>query len=36
VLLTSDNQINALAKSGKLTNQDAHVVLNASIIKVGK
>jgi hypothetical protein len=36
VLLTSDNQINALAKSGKLTNKDAHIVLNAPITKVGK
>jgi hypothetical protein len=36
VLLTSDNQINALAKAGKLTNTDAHIVLNAPITKVGK
>ena len=36
VLLTSDNQIKALAKKGKLTLRDAHVVLNAPIIKVGK
>jgi hypothetical protein len=34
VLLTSDNQINALAKAGKLTNQDAHIVLNAPITSV--
>jgi hypothetical protein len=36
VLLTSDNQINALAKKGKLTMRDAHIVLNAPILKVGK
>jgi len=36
VLLTSDNQINALVKAGKLTNEDAHIVLNAPITKVGK
>ena len=36
VLLTSDNQINSLAKAGKLTNKDAHIVLNAPITKVGK
>ncbi len=36
VLLTSDNQINSLAKAGKLTNQDAHIVLNAPITRVGK
>lgn len=36
VLLTSDNQINALEKKGKLTLRDAHVVLNAPIVKVGK
>jgi hypothetical protein len=35
VLLTSDNQINALAKAGKLTNQDAHIVLNAPVTSVG-
>ena len=35
VLLTSDNQINALAKTGKLTSQDAHIVLNAPITSVG-
>jgi hypothetical protein len=36
VLLTSDNQINGLAKAGRLTNKDAHIVLNAPITKVGK
>jgi hypothetical protein len=36
VLLTSDDQINSLAKAGKLTNKDAHIVLNAPITKVGK
>jgi len=35
VLLTSDNQINALAKAGKLTDRDAHIVLNAPITSVG-
>jgi len=35
VLLTSDNQIKALASKGKLTLRDAHVVLNAPIVKVG-
>lgn len=34
VLLTSDNQINALAKAGKLTDRDAHIVLNAPITSV--
>lgn len=36
VMLTSDNQINALAKKGKLTVRDAHIVLNAPITKVAK
>ena len=36
VLLVRDDQINALAKSGRLTIRDAHVVLNAPITKVGK
>jgi len=36
VMLTSDNQINALAKKGKLTVRDAHIVLNAPITKVMK
>ena len=36
VTLTSDNQINALVKKGKLTVRDAHIVLNAPITKVAK
>lgn len=36
VLLTSDNQINALAKSGKLTLKTTAIVLNAPITHVGK
>lgn len=36
VLLVRDDQIKALAKQGKLTMRDAHVVLNAPITKVGK
>ncbi len=36
VLLTSDNQINALAKSGKLTVRATSIVLNAPITHVGK
>lgn len=36
VVLYSDNQINALAAKGKLTKKDAHIVLNAPILKVGK
>ena len=36
VLLGQDDQINALEKKGKLTEQDAHIVLNAPILKVGK
>lgn len=35
-VVTSDNQINALAKAHKLTVRDTHIVLNAPIIKVGK
>jgi hypothetical protein len=35
VLLVKDDQITALAKAGKLTTRDAHVVLNAPILKVG-
>ncbi len=35
VLLTSDNQINALQKAGKLTIADPHIVLNAPITSVG-
>jgi hypothetical protein len=36
VLLVKDDQIKALAKSGKLTMRDAHIVLNAPILTVGK
>jgi hypothetical protein len=36
VLLVKDDQIKELAKKGKLTMRDAHVVLNAPIVKVGK
>jgi hypothetical protein len=36
VLLVKDDQIKSLAKSGKLTLRDAHIVLNAPIVKVGK
>ena len=36
VLLGQDDQINALAKSGKLTMTVAHIVLNAPILTVGK
>jgi hypothetical protein len=36
VLLVRDDQITGLAKKGKLTLRDAHVVLNAPIVKVGK
>ena len=36
VLLGQDDQINALVKSGKLTLKDAHIVLNAPILTVGK
>jgi hypothetical protein len=36
VLLGQDDQIDALAKAGKLTLTDAHIVLNAPILKVGK
>ena len=34
-LITSDTQINKIEKTGKLTERDAHVVLNCPIIKVG-
>jgi hypothetical protein len=34
VLLGQDDQINALAKAGKLTMTDAHIVLNAPITQV--
>ena len=36
VLLVRDDQIKGLAKSGKLTLSDAHVVLNAPVTKVSK
>jgi hypothetical protein len=36
VLIGQDNQINALEKKGKLTEKDAHIVLNAPILTVGK
>jgi hypothetical protein len=35
VLLVRDDQIKSLAKQGKLTLKDAHIVLNAPITKVG-
>jgi hypothetical protein len=35
VLLVKDDQINGLAKQGKLTVTDAHVVINAPITNVG-
>jgi hypothetical protein len=34
-LITSDTQINKIEKTGKLTEHDAHVVLNCPIVKVG-
>ena len=36
VVLSQDDQIKSLAKEGKLTMTDAHVVLNAPILAVGK
>jgi hypothetical protein len=36
VLLGQDDQIGKLAKEGKLTMTDAHIVLNAPILKVGR
>ena len=36
VLLGQDDQIESLAKKGKLTMKDAHVVLDAPILKTGK
>jgi hypothetical protein len=36
VLLHQDDQIDALAKAGKLTETDLHIVLNAPITKVTK
>ena len=35
VRITSDTQIDKIEKTGKLTEHDAHVVLNCPIIKVG-
>jgi hypothetical protein len=36
VLLGQDDQINALVKKGKLIEKDAHIVLNAPTLTVGK
>ena len=36
LLLGEDDQIDALEKKGRLTETDAHIVLNAPILKVGK
>jgi hypothetical protein len=36
VLIGQDDQIDALEKKGKLTEEDAHIVLNAPILTVGK
>jgi hypothetical protein len=36
VLLGQDDQIKSLAKAGKLTMRDAHIVLNAPILTAGK
>jgi hypothetical protein len=35
VLITSDTQIDKIEKTGKLTEKDLHIVLNAPIVKVG-
>ena len=35
VLITSDTQVDQIEKTGKLTERDAHVVLNCPIVKVG-
>ena len=35
VVITSDTQVDALEKQGKLTERDARVVLNCPIVKVG-
>lgn len=35
MLLVRDNQIDGLAKKGKLTERDVHIVVNGPIIKVG-
>jgi hypothetical protein len=36
LLLGQDDQIKGLAKKGKVTMEDAHIVLNAPILQVGK
>jgi hypothetical protein len=36
VLIISDTQINAIEAKGKMTERDAHVLLNCPIIKVMK
>jgi hypothetical protein len=36
ILIGKDDQIDALEKKGKLTEKDAHIVLNAPILTVGK
>ena len=36
VLVGQDTQIDKLEKQGKMTEKDAHIVLNAPILKVGK
>ena len=36
ILITSDTQIDKIEKTGKLSERDAHVVLNCPIISVGK
>ncbi|HEY7420572.1 MAG TPA: hypothetical protein VH541_01075 [Gaiellaceae bacterium] len=36
VVIGQDDQIDSLEKQGKLTEKDAHIVLNAPILKVGK
>jgi hypothetical protein len=35
IVIKSDTQINQIEKTGKLTESDAHVILNCPIIKVG-
>ena len=35
VLVGQDTQIDKLEKQGKMTEQDAHIVLNAPILKTG-
>jgi hypothetical protein len=36
VLVGQDDQIDKLEKQGEMTEKDAHIVLNAPILKVGK